>query len=92
MDYSKFRKYCSWYCSKILQQIHDTVALSDLSYQILTGHMRGDQIHDTVTTIANSEDLIPFRLYPTDLNSSVSHWFAKIQSLCTISVPDFQSV
>jgi hypothetical protein len=31
----------------------------DLSHQILIGRLKGDQIYDTIDTIANSEDLIP---------------------------------
>jgi hypothetical protein len=39
--------------------IHDTVAPSDLRHQISIERLRGDQIHDTIPTIVNLEDLIP---------------------------------
>jgi hypothetical protein len=49
---SKFRKYCSCYCSNT----RHCSTRSGLSHRISIGRLRGDKNHGT---IANSDDLIP---------------------------------
>jgi hypothetical protein len=55
--HSTVTKYCSKFT--VLYQS------SDLSHRISIGRLRGDQIHGTVATVANSEDLIPFAKLPS---------------------------